>query len=288
MRVDEAYAWLKQNLLEAGLTPEEAHSDARWLLAAALDLPLSHLPLHRGEPVDRSWLWPRLKRRIQGEPLQYILGETEFMGITLRALPQALIPRGDSEIVVEKAVELARRLTAAGDMPKTAGDICTGGGAFAVAMACMLPEFTIYALDISPDALAVARENCLLNHVEQRVRLIQGDLLLPLQAQGLRLPLLIANPPYIKSSEIPLLGRELAYEPWAALDGGPDGLLFYRRLAAQAGQVLYPGGRLILEHGAGQRADVCAILQAAGLTVVETGDDYGGRDRFVVAALPKD
>ncbi|MCR4962929.1 MAG: peptide chain release factor N(5)-glutamine methyltransferase [Firmicutes bacterium] len=288
MRADQAYIWLKEALTQAGMTPEEAHSEARLLLAAALDVPLSHLPLHRRETVEEAWLLPRLQRRRQGEPLQYILGETEFMGLTLRALPQALIPRGDSEVVVERAVALARQLADRQHLPPLAGDICTGSGAFAVALACFLPDFTVYAVDISPGALTVARENCQLNHTEDRVRLLEGDLLLPLQAQGLRLSLLIANPPYIPSQEIAALDRELQYEPWAALDGGPDGLSFYRRLAVQAGQVLYPGGRLILEHGAGQRAGVCAILREAGWTVWETGDDYGGRDRFVVAGLAGD
>ncbi len=321
----QAQQWITEELRKSGLVPEEAAWEARLLLAAALALPLCQLPLHRGEPADLDWLRPRLQRRCTGEPLQYILGETEFMGLTYRALPQALIPRGDSEIVVEKAISLLRQMmqtapgaqaapgtqtapgaqaasgtqTAPGAQaaPSTQiapgaqvergahgfADICTGGGAFAIAMAHFLPGICGYAVDISPDALSLARENALLHGVAAQIDFICGDLLLPLIEKNVRLPLIIANPPYIPSEEIPRLGRELAYEPLLALDGGADGLQFYRRLAAQAPAALCPGGYLLLEHGVGQRQALCDLLAANGLHIVECLDDYGHRDRAVLA-----
>ncbi|MEG1537924.1 MAG: peptide chain release factor N(5)-glutamine methyltransferase [Clostridiales bacterium] len=284
MEAIQAQKWIKNELIAAGIELAEAESEARLLLAAAMDLPLSHLPLHGREPVDQQWLWQRLKRRVQGEPLQYILGETEFMGLVYQALPQALIPRIDSEIVVEWGITLMRRMLVAGARPQIA-DICTGGGAFAIALAHYLPQVQVVAVDISPEALAIARENAAMNKVSAQIDFLQGDLLQPLLTQGLQVPLIIANPPYIPSGEISGLGRELAYEPLLALDGGADGLDFYRRLAAEAGAALLPGGYLLLEHGAGQRGDIVSLLQQAGWNICQLINDYGRRERGIVAVL---
>ncbi|HHY36301.1 MAG TPA: peptide chain release factor N(5)-glutamine methyltransferase, partial [Firmicutes bacterium] len=206
-----------------------------------------------------------LARRAAGEPLQYLTGEREFMGLDFRVTPAVLIPRPETEIVVETALELARQeLSPAKDKPLTLVDLGTGSGAIAVSLARFLPGARVYGVDISGAALAVAWENARRHGVADRITLCCGDFLTPLAAVGLfsRVDLLVSNPPYIPRGDLDNLPREVrVFEPRRALDGGEDGLEFYRRLAAGAPAFLRPGGWLVLEVGQGQAAAVRGLLE---------------------------
>ena len=265
-------------MTRAGIAREEAKSMIRLLLAARLGCSLTQLPLHFQEETDFSLLQPDLEQLEAGMPLQYLLGESEFMGLPFLLTPAVLIPRFDSEALVEQAIASMKEMPA----PRIA-DVCTGSGAFALSLAYYLPEAEVVASDISPEALAVAKENARRLKVAERVRFYVGDLLVPLQLLGERYHLLTANPPYIRRGELSSLPLPVRREPRLALDGGVDGLDFYRRLAKEAGALLFPGGRLLLEHGDGQGDAVCRMLEAAGFSALCRICDYGGRERGVLA-----
>ncbi|MDO4581650.1 MAG: peptide chain release factor N(5)-glutamine methyltransferase [Bacillota bacterium] len=278
MRVSEAKTKITAVLTSAGIAAEEAAFEARLFLSAQLGCALSELPLQHAAEIDMAALAPQLRRRIAGEPLQYILGETEFMGLRLISAPAALNPRGDSEALIEAAIELARGW----DAPRIA-DICTGGGAFALALAHYLPQARLYAVDISAQALALARDNAAALGLGGRIDFYQGDLLEPLAARGLRFELIVANPPYIPTAELEYLPPEVRHEPVIALDGGADGLDFYRRLAQETRAALADGGYLLLEHGCSQAAAVSELLREQGFGIARVINDWGGRERGVLA-----
>jgi release factor glutamine methyltransferase len=204
-----------------------------------------------------------LDRRQRGEPIQYIVGETEFFGLPFKVTPDVLIPRPETEHLVEKAIELAARHAA----PRIV-DVCTGSGAIAVALARALPAVTITATDVSKAALTVARENALRNGVEPRIRFLEGDLLAPLA--GEQFEIVVANPPYVPTIERESMSVEVRdHEPALALFAGVDGLDVYRRLISAAPSVLVPGGFIALEIGYGQARAAEELLAAAGFRHIE-------------------
>jgi release factor glutamine methyltransferase len=212
-----------------------------------------------------------IERRASGYPLPYLTGRTEFCGLEFEVTPEVLIPRPETETLVELA--LACR-------PMTVVDVGTGSGCIAVSLAVFLPQVTVYAIDISHAALAVARRNAERHHVSDRVRLLAGDVLSPRPGP---VDLVVSNPPYIPSSECALLPPSVRnYEPRIALDGGPDGLTFIRRLLKESPAVLRPGGNLLIEIGSTQGEDAChlarAILPQAKVTLHK---DMAGRDRVL-------
>jgi release factor glutamine methyltransferase len=201
-----------------------------------------------------------LDRRLRGEPIQYIVGETEFFGLPFKVTPHVLIPRPETEHLVEKAIELAHFRAA----PRIV-DVCTGSGAIAVALARALPTADITATDLSDAALTIARENAHLNGVDPRIRFLQGDLLAPVADE--RFDLVLANPPYVPTIERDSMSVEVRdHEPALALFAGVDGLDIYLRLISDAPSVLVPGGFLVLEIGYGQARAVEGLLAAAGFT----------------------
>lgn len=218
-----------------------------------------------------------LKRRIAGEPLAYILGSCEFMGLEFKTDPRALIPRPETELLVEAAIRYAGGFAA-----PVIADIGTGSGAIAVSLAKFLPSAKIIAGDISEAALRLAEENASRNGVRGRVVFVRSDLFSGMRADAC--DMIVANPPYIVSSEIDGLSPEVRSEPRLALDGGPDGLHFYRRICAEASRYLRPGGYLLMEIGAGQRRPVEAIIGDSGLRFVEVKEDYSAIERVIVAA----
>lgn len=281
MKLGSVYRQVRAKLVAGGIEPEEAGSMARLLIAHDRGCPPSALIRHVDDEIDPERFAPVLARLIEGEPLQYLLGETEFMGLTLRVTPAVLIPRGDSEPVVEAAVELLQ------DHPAPyIADICTGCGAYALALAAYLPRAELHATDISPDALAVAADNARALALTPRVQLHCGDLCAPLMAAGLCFTLVASNPPYIPRPELTSLPPQVKREPYLALDGGEDGLDYFRRLCAEAPPLLLPGGFLLLEHGAEQSAAVRRLAEEAGLAVCRVIRDYGGRDRALLAQKP--
>jgi release factor glutamine methyltransferase len=228
-----------------------------------------------------------LKRRISGEPIQYILGKTEFMGLEFKVTPTVLIPRPDTEILVETALRYAVDKVSS---EKATGlqvlDIGTGSGCIAVSLAKYLPQAQISATDISPAALEIARQNSKLNGVEKRINFLNCDLFPSGKQRAMGYDLILSNPPYIKTDVIKTLELEVLHEPSIALDGGDDGLDFYRRIIQKAPVYLKPGGMLILEIGFDQKIALEKILRISQIfEVKELVKDYNNINRVIVAGL---
>ena len=254
---------------------ESARFEARQLLAHGMGLARLPLSLDASlSPAQEAAYRESLERRLAGEPLQYILGQWEFMGLPFYVGPAALIPRPDTETLCEAV--LARR-------PKGRGvkllDLCCGTGCIGLSLG-KLGGFAPTLTDIGPQCLALAQRNARLNQVE--ARFFQGDLFAALP-QGETFGVICANPPYIPAGEIPGLQREVGREPRLALDGGPDGLAFYRRIAQGYRAHLAPGGLLALELGAGQFPAVQALF--GGGTAVK---DVCGHDRVILLEHEED
>ena len=216
-----------------------------------------------------------VSRRLAGEPVAYLLGHKEFWSLDLLVDARVLIPRPDSETLVEEALA---RLTGRTGALRIA-DVGTGSGALALALAKERPEAQIFATDVSPDALAVARANA--ERLGLAVTFLEGDLDEPLTPG---FDLIVANLPYIPTGEIAGLSADVRSEPHLALDGGADGLGLVRRLVEKAPGLLLPGGCLALEIGAGQAGATTDLLAAAGLYDIRARRDLGGIER-VVAGL---
>lgn len=274
MRLLELQNYLIAELSYSGIDEHEARSITRLLLSHKLGIPSSELPLHQQDGLDKSAVEEELTRLKAGEPLQYLLGETEFMGLPIICTPSALIPRGDSEVVAEAAIGLM----AGYDNPLIA-DICTGSGAYALALAEHLPAAEIWAVDIDAEALELAQHNAARLNLQDRIIFCEGDLLQPLQESCRSFDLIVSNPPYVSSGDLLLLPPQVQHEPAIALDGGADGLYFYRRLAADAGAFLTNQGLLLVEHGADQAEAVREIMESGGFYRLRLINDYGRHQR---------
>jgi release factor glutamine methyltransferase len=264
----------------AGRGIDSPRLDAELLLADTLGFDRVGLYLNFERPLSNEELAAfreRVKRRAGREPLAYILGMTEFWSLPLKVTPDVLIPRPDTELLVEEALS---RLAG----PARVLDVGTGSGALAVALAHEWPACMVTAIDISAPALAVAAENAGSNGVVERIRFVPQNL------QGLPagpFDLIVANPPYIPSGELAALMPEVRdFEPRLALDGGSDGLDAYRALALQADQVLTPGGWLLVEVGIGQAPAVQALFAGAGLAEIFISRDLAGIERVVGGRKP--
>ena len=247
--------------LDAAGVPDAAN-DAAWLLLHVLgETSRSALFVRAGEPLGDETAArcdALLARRARREPLQYILGSELFYGRGFCVTPDVLIPRADTELLCVRALE------ALGMARARVLDIGTGSGALAITLALERPMADVTAVDISEAALAVARDNA--RRLGAQVRFVRSDLFAGLSpAQG-AYDVIVSNPPYIVRAQVDALQPEVRCEPRLALDGGDDGLFFYRALAAQAAAYLAPGGTLLLEVGAGQAQAVCALLAGIGPT----------------------
>lgn len=256
---------------------DSAASDAQRLLCEVLGVERAYL-LARPEQMltaeQESHFEQLIRRCAAGEPLAYILGRWPFYDREFRVTPAVLIPRPETELLLEQALAFINR-----HPHSKVVDVGTGSGALAVTLAAHCPTATVYATDISPAALEIARQNAA--KYETRVQFLQGDLLQPLIGQGVRVDLIMANLPYIASGELP--GLAVArYEPRLALDGGLDGLDLVRRLLEQASSVWRESGLILLEIGADQgqaaREPASAALPQTHVTVLK---DYAGLDRIV-------
>jgi len=226
--------------------------------------------------VERFSEW--VIRRSTREPLAYILGEKEFYGLCFEVSPAVLIPRPETEILVETALSILKQK----ENPMVA-DIGLGSGAVAISIARNLGDCVIYGTEVSAEALEVACRNAERIGVRNRVSFLQGDLFEPLE--GRSFDLIVSNPPYIPSDEIDRLEPEISkHEPRRALDGGTDGLDYFRRIATSAPEHVSPGGALALEVGMGQAESVRTLLSAAGFNNPRSIKDYAGIERVVVAS----
>lgn len=284
MRVRDALRAASALLAAAGV--DDPAREARWLLAHALGVSLSDPALlpDRTLPEEAAGaLWRAVGRRAAREPLAYILGTQEFMGLTLRVTPAVLVPRGDTAVLVEAAVDALREAFPGASALRVA-DVGTGSGCISLAICRLLPQARLWATEISPAALAVARENARSAGCEGRVTFLEGDLLDPLPP-GLRLHAIVSNPPYVAEEEWSALMPEVReHEPRQALLAGPDGLDVIRRLVAAAPGRLERGGILALEVGYRQAGAVVALMQARGLQA-EARPDTAGHLRAVVGRL---
>jgi release factor glutamine methyltransferase len=217
-----------------------------------------------------------LKRRIKGEPIQYILGKAEFMGFNFLVNEDVLIPRPETEILVETAAKLVSSISA--DIL----ELGTGSGCIAISLAKMLASARIIATDISEKAVKIAGKNAALNNV--KIDFLVSDLFGSRALQDKKFNLIVSNPPYIPSLDIDKLQPEVRHEPRVALDAGEDGLGFYRRIAKEAPRYLKDGAFLVMEIGFGQKESVKNILQKSGyFEIMEWVKDYNGIDRIVVS-----
>lgn len=257
--------------------------EAELLFTGVLDCDMLSLRLNRGRRLrkeEASFIASALRRRIAGEPLQYILGKSEFMGLKFKVDPRALIPRPETELLVEKTIELVASCKAQVASLNIL-DLGTGSGCIAVSLAKLLPGAKISATDISADALEVAEENARLNNVS--IKFLQSDLFTNYQLGITNYDIIISNPPYIAEDEIDTLQPEIQYEPGIALNGGEDGLDFYRRLAAESSGYLNEKGLLILEMGFGQADRIRALFRQSGKFIEkETVRDYNNIERILV------
>jgi release factor glutamine methyltransferase len=272
-----------RGLLERGWaqlvgSSESSRLDAEILLAHALRRPRSYLLAHDNVAVDEATITryqSLLARAAQGEPLAYLTGEREFWSLPLAVTPDVLIPRPETELAVERC--LALRDAA----PAAVADLGTGSGAIALALAVERPHWRVMATDCDARALQVARGNAE-RLGANNVYFSQGDWFGPLQ--GRRFDLIVSNPPYVAAHDPAL--HALRYEPAAALSPGASGMEALRRIVMQAPAHLLPGGWLVLEHGAGQAAEVAGSLVDAGYARVRCYADLAGRDRVTEAQWP--
>lgn len=222
-----------------------------------------------------------LKRRVRGEPLEYILGEKEFFGFRFKVSEYVLIPRFETEILVETVIKQVTRSQGHKVTSLKILDLGTGSGCIAVSLAKLLPNIKITATDISDEALSIAKYNAKINNVEEKINFINKDLFAGLDA---RFDIIVTNPPYVKTGEIDCLQREIQFEPRIALDGGRDGLDFYRKIISGALAYLGKNGLLIMEMGFGQKKNLENMFQKEGkFEIIEVIKDYNKIERIVVA-----
>jgi release factor glutamine methyltransferase len=273
-------AWLERGTtqLNAGPHPEKARRDAETLLLHHLGKNRAWLLTHLVDDFSESdaiGYATLLDRRAAGEPIQYLVGECEFYGLPFRVTPDVLIPRPETEHLVEKGLALAQHFVA----PRIV-DVGTGSGAIAIALGHHLPKALVTATEISMPALSLSEENALRNGVA--LRFLQGDLLVPVA--GETFDLIVSNPPYVPTDDRASLSVEVRdYEPALALFAGDGGLDIYRRLIPAAHQALAVGGYIALEIGYGQASAVSELLSAAGFGSIEGTPDLQGIPRVVTA-----
>jgi len=268
-------AWAKGYLQDKGV--DSPRLDAELLLSHALGKERIELYLDMDKPLSADELAGYrvlLKRRSHREPVAYILGRKEFFSHTFLVNRDVLIPRSETEILVEKASELAPQ-------GSTVFEMGAGSGAVIISILLSRPDLEGLGNDVSKRALNVARENARLHDVSDRLRLFQGDLFDALSRQY---PTIVVNPPYIAATEADGLQEEVVrYEPPGALFAGNDGLDVIRKILADVGNYLVPGGKLVMETGYGQRLEVERIIQRnRGLKMIQWVKDLAGFDRAVV------
>ena len=270
-------------LTAAGI--DNARFEARLLLAEAAGLSVAQLIAHGTDaapPAVAATLRGLAARRVGREPMAYILGEREFWGLPFKVSPAVLVPRPDSETLIEAALALLADRT----KPWCMVDLGTGSGCLLLTLLREFPNASGVGMDASADALAVAQANAGALGVAGRAELVLGDWRQPGWAERLGGPfdLVVSNPPYIEVGAIDGLMAEVSrFEPRLALDGGPDGLVAYRTIAAEAANLVTKGGRLLVEIGQGQMPEITSIFASAGLAVEASFKDLGGIPRVMSA-----
>lgn len=280
---NDIYIETRRALKAAGAL--EPGQEARLLLAAAADKGVAEflrdIRLYPGGEFEtRAAAF--LQRRLAGEPAAYIAGEWEFHGLTLEVNPNVLIPRSDTEVVTDAAIDWLRQKPEARVL-----DLCTGSGCIGLAIAAAVPDCRVVLADVDPRALFVARRNAARNGLSKRALCLEADARQRPARQLGSFELLVSNPPYIAAAEVDTLDRSVKdYEPRLALDGGADGLDFYRCLFAYWTDILLPGGCLALECGEGQQEALCRMGRETGLGQSAVFEDTGGTPRAITFIKP--
>lgn len=231
-----------------------------------------------------------LKRRTGREPLQYILGYTEFYGLKIKVGTGVLIPRPETELLAEEAIRTITNYKSqdAGELQDSSFmilDLCTGSGCIALALAKAFPDAQVYGTDMSADALGYAKENAGLNNIKNII-FLKGDLFKP--SNDMQFDMIVSNPPYIRKEDMKLLQPEITdWEPVAALDGGEDGLDYYRKIISGAGDYFREEGILLLEIGMGQSGQIREMAEDEGFDNIQILKDYAGIDRIVKLKMHK-
>lgn len=255
---------------------------ARMLLEATLKKSREYLMIYDKKeitPSEREQYIRRIKRLISGEPLQYITGKQEFMKLNFLVTKDVLIPRADTEILVEEVIKISRSI-----QNPVILDLCSGSGAIAISLAKYIKNAKIYAIDISPKAIEIAKKNAELNGVINNIEFIQSDLFDKIKNQ--KFDIIVSNPPYIETDIIKTLSKDVQKEPKIALDGGKDGLDFYRKISKTAYQYLNRQGYLCFEIGYNQKQSVQKILEAQKRYInTYSKKDLCGNDRVIVAQI---
>lgn len=273
------YLDVRRRLREAGV--EGAQLEARELVCAAAgknrEQYYRDMALYASDAVEEK-LKELVERRLSGEPVAYIIGEWEFYGLSLTVNRDVLIPRMDTELLAERAILLAR---AAGEGARVL-DLCAGSGCVGLAVAAHAPNCRVVLADLSEAALRICKQNVRRNNLNARVTCVQADATQAPAASLWDFDVIACNPPYIPHKDLPDLDVSVRdYEPWAALDGGLDGLDFYRAISARWGTALRLGGSLVFEVGIGQAADVEKIMAQNGFENIVTHQDTQGIWRVV-------
>ena len=285
MTVLEAIQRTTEFLTRKGV--ESPRLQAELMLASVLKLPRMQLYLNFERPLAESELngfREQVRRRAAHEPLQQILGSTSFCGFEIAVSRQVLTPRPETEQLAERAWQWVETRFGAASADTECGclDFGTGSGCLAIAVAVKCPKARFHALDISGEALQLAQANAVQNGVQDRITFIKAAGLEALP-ENARFHLLVSNPPYIPTQEIPTLQPEVKdFEPLQALDGGMDGLDFYRMLAAQGARVMHPGGKIMLEFGDGQADAIRGLFNQENWIVEAIHEDYTQRPRILV------
>lgn len=276
----ESIRWAVEELRAAGI--DSPRLAAEILLAHVLGWERARVIGHSGDPLDAedaNRFRSLVRRNAAGEPLHYLTGEKEFFGLSFHVTPDVLIPRPETELLVERAIQIAR---VRGGSVRFA-DVGTGSGCIAVSFAHALPEARGWATDVSQEALALAQENAGRFHVRERIEFLRCDLLDGFAARP-QFDFILSNPPYIAAADMAGLPRPVRdHEPRLALDGGESGLEAYVQLIPQAAGRLAPEGRLLLEIGAGQDRQIAEIIAGAGLVLTESLRDLQSIPRCLVA-----
>lgn len=273
MKIKEALYACINNLKENNI--DEAHSKARRLLAFTLNVPKEYLIINNEKELskqDFEYYKNYITRLINGEPIQYIIGKQEFMGIEFNVNKDVLIPQPDTEILVEETIKIAKEC----NKPKVL-DLCTGSGAIAVSIKKYVPEAEVFASDINIKALQLAK----INNIDNNINFIESNLFENINNE---FDIIVSNPPYIRTEEIKSLSKEVQNEPLIALDGGQDGLDFYRDIIKQAHNYLKSNGKLCLEIGDEQKDAITQILKSNfNYTNIKYYKDLQGNDRVIIA-----
>ncbi|MDA8239801.1 MAG: peptide chain release factor N(5)-glutamine methyltransferase [Nitrospiraceae bacterium] len=296
MRLLDALKSSTEYLEEAGI--EDAFADAEILTfdAAGADRLAAYMENPEITKELLSKIRRLIRRRAKGEPLQYIVGHVDFLGLTIYVGKGVLIPRPETELLAEEAIRTVQSSKFKVQSPKSSSrqrstipalrilDLCSGTGCIALAIAKATPDADVCGTDVSRAALRFAKKNAEVNEIEN-VSFLEGSLFAPILGSAL-FDLIVSNPPYIISADIPRLQREIKdWEPLEALDGGTDGLDFYRKIFADAAGHLRPGGAVLCELGFGQAAAVKEIAQKSGFRDISVNKDYAGIDRILKAEL---